>query len=330
MDIPRLDFRSSVRIHPSQVARLSWPFSCTIEIKQFSLAPGACFNGTKQYKEKYLLKPYSTQKEASLAHQGTLTNQTLQRLIGWLKDGKFKPGSKLPSQSELVRQLGISRTGVREALQGMVALNLIEIRPGLGCFVKTTSADSFINENVLGILLEKEAILDLIETRKILEGGIAALAAERADKQALWNMEDVLNRLEQAVKRGESVADVATEFHNALAEATNNAVLVKLLRSFNKLMASAGRLVEAEAPSVEHFRRHELASHRVLYNSIRSRDPARAHKAILRHISGSEHLIIKAFEKAESNNCRSSSTSGRPSDGLPPAVLEPMGQAGHG
>lgn len=251
----------------------------------------------------------STQKRTDRARQGTLTNQTLQHLIGWLKDGKFQPGSKLPSQNELVRNLGISRTGIREALQGMVALNLIEIRPGLGCFVKTTSSDSFINEDVLSILLEKEAILDLIETRKILEAGIAALAAERADKRAFWNMEDVLNQLEKAVKRGESVADVATEFHNAIAEATHNAVLIKLLRSFTKLMASAGRLVEAEAPSVEQFRRHELASHRVLYNTMRTRDPVKAREAITKHISDSEHLIIKAFEKAESNGSRTSDKS---------------------
>ena len=66
------------------------------------------------------------------APRESLSTQTLDQLIGWLKDGTFKSGSKLPSQNELVEYFGVSRTGVREALQMMAALNLIEIKPGLG------------------------------------------------------------------------------------------------------------------------------------------------------------------------------------------------------
>src|SRR5689334_6961410 len=79
--------------------------------------------------------------DGAVGLRNTLTEQTLQQLIGWLKEGTFRPGSKLPSQNELVEQLGISRTGVREALQVMAALNLIEIRAGLGCFVKRVSPE---------------------------------------------------------------------------------------------------------------------------------------------------------------------------------------------
>jgi GntR family transcriptional repressor for pyruvate dehydrogenase complex len=112
--------------------------------------------------------------------RNTLTEQSVQHMISWLKNGTFGPGSKLPSQNELVQQLGISRTGVREALQVLAALNLIEIHPGLGCFVRKISPEDIINSDVLAILLEKEAILEVIESRKILESGTAALAAKQA------------------------------------------------------------------------------------------------------------------------------------------------------
>ncbi|PYV36334.1 MAG: hypothetical protein DMG06_30970, partial [Acidobacteria bacterium] len=108
--------------------------------------------------------------------RNTLSAQTLHQLMGSLKDGTFKPGSKLPSQNELIEKFGVSRTGIREALQSLAALNLIEIRPGLGCFVKTISPEYIINADVLAVLLEKEAILEVIETRKIVEAGTAALA----------------------------------------------------------------------------------------------------------------------------------------------------------
>ncbi len=237
--------------------------------------------------------------EPSVRSPKTLTQQSFQQMIGWLKDGTFKPGSKLPSQGELVQQLGISRTGVREALQVMSALNLIEIRPGLGCFVRKVSPEYIVNADVLAILLEKEAILEVIEARKILEAGIFALAAERASEQDLWLMEDVLNRVEKAIERGETVADLTPEFHIAVAKATHNAVLVKLVRSFNRLMAKGGELVEASVEDLAAFKRHELKSHRQLYEVIREGAPQRASRAIIEHIEASQSLIVKAFEEAE-------------------------------
>jgi GntR family transcriptional repressor for pyruvate dehydrogenase complex len=229
----------------------------------------------------------------------TLSTQTLHQMIGWLKDGTFKPGNKLPSQGELVEKFGISRTGIREALQMMSALNLIEIRPGLGCFVKSISPEYIVNSDVMGILLEKEAILEVIETRKIIESGIAALATERAKPEDFWRIEDVLTQVDRSIQRGDSVARVAVEFHYALALTTHNCVLAKLVRSFTHLMARAGELLEASATDLDAFKKHELDSHRELYQIIRQGDPERSRAAMIEHISYSEKLTVTAFRDAE-------------------------------
>ena len=239
----------------------------------------------------------AVQPEGSV--RDTLTERTIQQLMGWLWDGTLKPGGKLPSQNELVQQLGVSRTGIREALQVLAALNLIDIRPGLGCFVKTVATEYIINADVLAILLEKEAILEVIEARKILEAGTIALATERASEQDFWLMEDALNRIEKALRRGESVASFAPEFHIAVAKATHNPVLAKLVTSFNGLMAKAGQLVEATAEDLAAFKQHELESHRELYEVIRQGDPSKATQAIVDHIEASQALIVKGFLQAE-------------------------------
>ena len=241
---------------------------------------------------------YTTLQTPELVRD-TLTERTVQQVIGWLKDGTLKPGGKLPSQNELVQQLGVSRTGIREALQVLAALNLIEIRPGLGCFVKTVATEYIINADVLAILLEKEAILEVIEARKILEAGTAALATQRASGQDFWLMEDTLSRMEKALERGESVAGVAPEFHIAVARATHNPVLAKLVTSFNGLMAKAGQLVEATVEDVTVFKRHELASHQELYQVIRRGDPDAATLAMVEHIEASQTLIVNGFLQAE-------------------------------
>ena len=229
----------------------------------------------------------------------TLTNKTVQELISRMKQGILKPGGKLPSQNELVEQLGVSRTGIREALQILAALNLIEIRAGLGCYVKSVSPEYIINADVLSILLEKEAILEVIEARKILEAETAALAAQRGKDEDFWIMEDAVNRIEKAVQRAESVADPAAEFHVAVAKATHNFVLYKLVRSFNHLMAKAGVLVESTVEDPEAFKQHEFTSHRELYQIIRRGDSHKARTAMVKHINASEALIVRSFQTAE-------------------------------
>jgi GntR family transcriptional repressor for pyruvate dehydrogenase complex len=233
------------------------------------------------------------------APRESLSTQTLDQLIGWLKDGTFKSGSKLPSQNELVDHFGVSRTGIREALQMMAVLNLIEIRPGLGCFVKRVSPEYIIHADVLSILLDKESVLAVIEARKLVESGTAALATERATPEDYWRMEDVLIAIDRAIQRNESVAVPAAEFHCALAEASHNAVLVKLLRSFSHLMAKAGRLLEDSVEDLDKFKRYELKSHQDLFHVIKQRDPEKSRKAMIDHITYSEKLIVGALKRVE-------------------------------
>jgi GntR family transcriptional repressor for pyruvate dehydrogenase complex len=225
-----------------------------------------------------------------LAHESreSLSTQTLDQLIGWLKDGTFKRGSKLPSQNELVEYFGVSRTGVREALQMMAVLNLIEIKPGLGCFVKRVSPEYIIHADVLSILLDKESVIDVIEARKLVESGIAALAAERALPEDYWKMEDVLIAVDRSIQKKETIAVISTEFHCALAEASHNAVLAKLVRSFTQLMAKAGQLLEDSVDDLDNFKRHELKSHQELFEVIKQRDPEKSRIAMIEHISYSE------------------------------------------
>jgi GntR family transcriptional regulator, transcriptional repressor for pyruvate dehydrogenase complex len=229
----------------------------------------------------------------------SLSTQTLDQLIGWLKDGTFKSGSKLPSQNELVEHFGVSRTGIREALQMMAVLNLIEIKPGLGCFVKRVSPEYIIHADVLSILLEKESVMDVIEARKLVESGTAALATERALPEDLWKIEDVLIAVDRSIQKNESIAIITTEFHCAVAEASHNAVLAKLLRSFTQLMAKAGRLLEESVDDLAKFKRDELKSHQDLLHVIKQRDPEKSRRAMLDHIADSEKLIIAALKRAE-------------------------------
>jgi GntR family transcriptional repressor for pyruvate dehydrogenase complex len=180
----------------------------------------------------------------------------------------------------------------------MSALNLIEIRPGLGCFVKRVTSEYIISADVLSILLEKEAILDVLETRKIVEAGTAALATVRAKPEDFWAMEDVLTNIDRVIQRGESIAEVAVEFHYMVAKASHNAVLSKLVLSFTQLMARAGLMLEKNVEDLDAFKRNELTSHRELYQIFRQGNAEQSRQAMIDHISYSEQLIVHAFDNA--------------------------------
>lgn len=75
----------------------------------------------------------------------TLTRDVKEVLLGWIRDGKYPPGSQIPSVPDLVHKLEVSRTVVREALQALVGMNLVSVRPGIGCFVNSVPPEFIVN-----------------------------------------------------------------------------------------------------------------------------------------------------------------------------------------
>ncbi len=214
----------------------------------------------------------------------SLTQDVKDTLLAWIRDGKFPPGSQLPSVPDLVRQLDVSRTVVREALQALVGMNLVEIRPGLGCFVKSIPSDLVLNADVVASLLGMEAIVEVVAARKVIEGGVARLAATTATEEDFEEMEEILRKIERAARRDLPMYSLTPLFHIAIARATHNKVLEKIVSSFNQLMASGGALIERENGSEEYYMA-EYRSHRELYEAIRSRNPERAQRAMESHVT---------------------------------------------
>src|SRR4051794_10553656 len=98
------------------------------------------------------------------AHPGSsrnLTDDVKQTLLDWIRQGKYPAGSQLPSVPELVARLDVSRTVVREALQALVGMRLVEMRPGLGCFVNSISPDLLVNSDVMSSLLDMATLIEV-------------------------------------------------------------------------------------------------------------------------------------------------------------------------
>jgi GntR family transcriptional repressor for pyruvate dehydrogenase complex len=189
-------------------------------------------------------------------------------------------GTKVPSERELTRELGVGRSTVREALNGIAMLGIVEIRHGQGVFV-TGEAPPDGEPSAITAALERGVTNEFIEARLIVEVEVARLAARRRTDEDLARLEASLVE-QEARLRGDvdALVNVAASFNVLLAEAAHNEVLRAMIQSFVALMVERGPRVY----QLEGFGEWDLQEHRGLYAAVRDHDPERAAKLMREHI----------------------------------------------
>jgi len=201
----------------------------------------------------------------------------------------LQPGDRLPGERELADALSVSRASVREALRVLDYIGVVEVRSGDGTFVATTPPVP-LDPSVYSLLSERTFLLDLVEARRIVEDGIAPLAARRATREDLEALETFLKHREQELAAGKH--DVASDvgFHAMLAESTGNAVLVSLMRHLNELWLQA-REKTGRKPTSPH-KAHQF--HRQILAAVRRRHAASTRRLVRRHL---EDMRVDLMER---------------------------------
>ncbi len=207
-----------------------------------------------------------------------LTETVAEQLLAAIRD--LPPGTKVPSERQLTKELGVGRSTVREALNGLAMLGIVEIRHGQGVFV--TGDEAQIGEpSAITAALERGVTNEFIEARLIVEVEVARLAARRRTDEDIARLEAAL-KVQEARLKGtiDDLVDVAASFNVLLAEAAHNEVLAAMIQSFVSLMVERGPRVYA----LEGFSEWDLQEHRGLLEAVRDRDPERAARLMREHI----------------------------------------------
>lgn len=209
----------------------------------------------------------------------TLAKVVMRQLTEYVQAGNLTPGEALPPQHELARQFSVSRTVLREAMQGLAAAGLIEIRPGSGCYVR--EPDLSVDAEALFEAYTHESALDVIETRVVVEVELVGLAAKRRTEEDLLRMNAALERIKQANARGESAYLLTAEFHRLLAKAAHNGVLYRVAQLLRKPTVAEGVRVERELPDVTV---HEYETHLRLFEAVQRGDEQEARQLMREHL----------------------------------------------
>jgi GntR family transcriptional repressor for pyruvate dehydrogenase complex len=182
----------------------------------------------------------------------------------------------------LARQLGVGRTSVREALQKLQTMGVVEVRRGRGAYVREPGQDDAERAFARWSAEHTFVIEDLLEARIALECANAGLAAARASEEQIAELEAANHAHREAGRAGDLTALLETDqrFHEGVAHGAHNPLLDKIYRMLD--------------PELAHFRRMTLAvprvaersalAHQAVLEAIRSHDPSKARAAMLRHL----------------------------------------------
>jgi DNA-binding FadR family transcriptional regulator len=242
-----------------------------------------------------------------------LTGEVVDRIATEIARGRIAPGSRLPTEHELVTAFGVSRTVVREAVAALRAEGLVVTRQGAGAFVAAdrSRVPFRIDPDGLSSIAD---VLQVMELRAAIEIQAATLAAERITPASLAGIEAALDALESAIGRGEAGVSEDFALHRSIALATGNPRFAEFLEFLGRLVIPRQSIrVSLNTPAEQRrYLTRIQREHRRICAAIRTRDPAGARRAMRAHLTRSLDRYRRLAE-------RHHPTAGRPAvPGLSP------------
>jgi GntR family transcriptional repressor for pyruvate dehydrogenase complex len=198
-------------------------------------------------------------------------------------NGELRSGDRLPTERDLAEQFHVSRTAVREAMKILAQKGLVDMRPGRGTIVIDGAHEAM--QDSIGLVMklrlgEVGGSDNLVEVRTILETEIAALAAARATEKEIASMREAIQTMDENLNNADAYIAADNRFHEALAQATQNALIVMLIKSIVNLLSEQRKQVFQVEGGPQ---RGQIHHKRILDNVIR-REPEAARAAMRSHL----------------------------------------------
>lgn len=219
----------------------------------------------------------------------SLINQASTTLTEFIVSKKVQTGDFLPSEQVLSKQLGVSRSTLREAVKIMESRGLVKKFHGQGIKIVDETQNAASNMLQLSMKRGLTNMAELIETRSIIEVEAASLAAERATPVDLDLIKSALSIMQTEGVSARDYAQADINFHIAVAKATHNNVLLLLLETIRPLLHE---VIVATLKSRERLPETVLHYHERIYNAIEMGDKESASIAMRDHLKGTKSLII--------------------------------------
>jgi GntR family transcriptional repressor for pyruvate dehydrogenase complex len=221
--------------------------------------------------------------------QNKVYQKILLQIRKLIEQERLKPGDRLPSEREMAQVFGCSRASLREAFRVLESEGVLVSKHGEGRFVQEVHPlATFYNFDQVD-QLKQSAILSFLEARETLEPKIAELAAIRAKKSQIETLHKIINNMKINLKEPEKEVSYDSEFHLAMAEASQNFVFVSMLRANLKMIQQVRR------NTLIHVKRYEesIIEHQGILDAIEKKDTELASQLALQHVLNLKKVILR-------------------------------------
>jgi GntR family transcriptional repressor for pyruvate dehydrogenase complex len=222
-----------------------------------------------------------------------------------IAEGKWRPGEKIPPESDLCQLFDVARSTVREALKALAFVGVLKMRHGDGTYVME-GASQLLERAVRRELGSAQSIDDLCEARVALESELVSLCAQRASEEELQGLESLCHEMEMCASVPERFHQLDLEFHLAIARGSKSRILAGLLVTIRELL---GELIK-KSQEVPHARELACTHHRKVLAAMKHRKPRKAQSAIRTHLTVFQRRY-KILQKLESKERQGREQSGR-------------------
>jgi len=207
-----------------------------------------------------------------------LYERVAEQIVERIHSGEIAPGERLPAERDLAKALGVSRPVVREALIALEVVGLVEVRTGAGAFVSDAPAARLT-------LNAGDSPSDILNARMLIEGEIAALAAERASPLQIETIAATVEAMRRDHDGGRDWRSADLAFHIAVARATGNAALAGVVEQLWQAQHGPVFALLSKRVRLEQNWAATLAGHEQALAAIRGHDVKRARAAMLAHLA---------------------------------------------
>lgn len=222
-----------------------------------------------------------------------LSKKAAEQVVNYIQVNRMQKGDKLPNEKELMGQLNVSRSTIREAMRSLSSRGIVVIRQGSGTYISNLPG---VTDDPLGLEFkyDKEKVLrDLLELRVIMEPSIAAQSARCASEDDVGEILALANQVSESIRKGEDHLAYDIAFHCKIAESTGNDILnilfpeiAKGIRLFTALLGD--RIIN-----------DVMIDHERIARAIAEHDSQRAHTAMTMHIESNRYAIEELFKQGD-------------------------------
>lgn len=221
-----------------------------------------------------------------------LSDRVADRILTLISERHLKSGDRLPPERELALLMGVSRPIIREALRALSYMKVIENRQRAGTFITSLKPEMLVEHLEFVFSLDDSTYLELLRARKVVEPGLAELAAQNISDEELGRLVILDEKSSEQINNPEAFLQTDLELHAIITSAAHNMMLSRFMASIVKISIHSRRRTNTFVD----VRQHTINDHHRIVSALRARDPQAARQAMLDHLSAIEQRLMEVAE----------------------------------